>query len=1395
MRTTSFLAVMIGVIVLCPVAEAQTPTTLQATDPVVPPTSPADFVWPEAIVFVDDDCSLYRENSPRGDTALDSLHVMIFNPRRSRAFSEHDLPAPMKVGHKLMMLKPARPGVQPQLLLDAGRGALGSPSVSFDGKSILVSMAPEGASFFHLYRLSPDGGEVQQLTHGPFHDIDPAELPDGRIVFTSTRIGTFEEYHAPPSRSLFVMDADGRNIRPLTHTIIHDNEPEVLADGRIVFIRSDNFFDRGKVETRLHAVHPDGAGGQNVFSLESGPEYGNRLRAYLCGSPAPMPDGRLAFLSGSGISIGRPGHRQQLEHLPVAAGDVAALPDGRLLCTTVEKNGYRKIQVLDPDRRPPALTTLYESPNSALHSPVYLGPMPRPPQLPRQHDPPKANDVGTTGFLFCQNARFTKNTTAGWPHVRAIRVLAAEGLTTRSGHSYIVHSGSDVTELGTVPLAPDGSFHIEVPADTAIALQAVDADGRSELNEMSWIYVRPGETRSCLGCHESSQVAPQRSRAPTMALQTPPLKLLPYGQPHRFRGNNAAVTGLMELQFDRFREVAGINRYSDTADPRAAGAKEVATLLAHLRGDDTGLKISSAQRLSIFREPSAAVALAECLKDKSREVRTAAAIALSTCGTRESIPPLLVALSDPDSLVAQSAIMALENLTGHVDDFDAFAKHDQRKLQAAAWRKWIADTNWQAIEADLIHRLESGDREKARRAAVALGHIGGDSARSALRQYVSRHRAAAAENRLCYRGDDTRFNSLSKANPRSLQAATRALGYLKDERAVAMLTNTIGGHSNPETGNLFLAEAAVEALGRIGTPAAEEALIAAFADLQDYPKYTSWYGDHSALMACHASPVHYFIIEALDAMGSTQTRQIVPHLIHSVPIDPDRALLLENDDYEKLVGRVIRRGGAEAAVVETCLAILGDSQATADKEIQQAISHIHRCWAGHPGAENRAAQILSLVCRDRKYEPQIRAALDRYRKKVNTIPRVFNSGIPIVQQLPVKNWVCFFLARSLGNLADRRSVDALIAILEQEPTEAAGGRPDPLGPGIHFLHNGLTPCWRAAVAWALGRIGDRRASAVLLSIVDDLENATDTRHAAAVALGRIADPASVETLRQLATDYPEVSTRRALLAAAGADVPVENATEPTGNKQAPAAGAGRRRVLIVTGEDYKGHRWQQTAPLLKAIIRKDRRLDVDVVNRVNFLRDPRLHEYDTIVMHFKNYDPKVPGRAGYDNLAKFVEQGGGLVVVHFSSGAFQEFKSDFAKLAGRVWNPKFRDHDRYGKFTVEMTDDVHPITHGLRPFETTDELYTCLDGKTPITVLAEARSAVDKKLYPMAFVLNYGKGRVFHTSLGHDVAALAAPGTAELIRRGTAWTAGLEPGHETVSPKKSNKPRLTGDRR
>ncbi len=218
--------------------------------------------------------------------------------------------------------------------------------------------------------------------------------------------------------------------------------------------------------------------------------------------------------------------------------------------------------------------------------------------------------------------------------------------------------------------------------------------------------------------------------------------------------------------------------------------------------------------------------------------------------------------------------------------------------------------------------------------------------------------------------------------------------------------------------------------------------------------------------------------------------------------------------------------------------------------------------------------------------------------------------------------------------------------------------------------------------------------------------------------------------------------------------------------------AKRTRIALVTGEDYAGHHWQKTTPELEKILAGDSRLEVSRIECPNFLASPLLGYYDAVVFHFKDIKLK-PDPAALEGLKRFVSEGGGLALVHFACGAFQN-QPAFVEVAGRVWNPKLRGHDPRGPFEVRIADDAHPVVAGMKKFETTDELYTCLEGKTGIRVLAEAVSKVDKKTYPMAFVLSHGKGRVFHSVLGHDVKAFEAPAVRELYHRGVVWSAGLE---------------------
>jgi uncharacterized protein len=229
------------------------------------------------------------------------------------------------------------------------------------------------------------------------------------------------------------------------------------------------------------------------------------------------------------------------------------------------------------------------------------------------------------------------------------------------------------------------------------------------------------------------------------------------------------------------------------------------------------------------------------------------------------------------------------------------------------------------------------------------------------------------------------------------------------------------------------------------------------------------------------------------------------------------------------------------------------------------------------------------------------------------------------------------------------------------------------------------------------------------------------------------------------------------------------------------------RVLLVTGIDYPGHLWKQTAPLLATALRQDARLDVFTVEDPNFLDSAAIQKYDLILLHFQNWEQPGPGQRARENLRRFVEGGKGVALVHFACGAWHGEWPEFANLAGRAWfgpnpGPGERQHDPYGPFRVEFPKSDHRVVRGMTDFDTQDELYTCLEGDHPIEVVAQAKSKLDGKYYPMAFVSNYGRGRSFLCTLGHDVKALRTPGVQELYRRGCAWAAGLDPVAKDAKP-------------
>lgn len=227
----------------------------------------------------------------------------------------------------------------------------------------------------------------------------------------------------------------------------------------------------------------------------------------------------------------------------------------------------------------------------------------------------------------------------------------------------------------------------------------------------------------------------------------------------------------------------------------------------------------------------------------------------------------------------------------------------------------------------------------------------------------------------------------------------------------------------------------------------------------------------------------------------------------------------------------------------------------------------------------------------------------------------------------------------------------------------------------------------------------------------------------------------------------------------------------------------RFKALILTGHNHPAHDWRATTAALILALEQDPRAIVHVTENMEDLATDKLNAYDLLVMNYNNWDRPGLSEAAKANLVKYLNAGGGLAVIHFANGAFNPTlpnkDSDWpeyrTKIVRRAWmaGEGRSGHDSYGPFLVEITSVKHPITAGLQPFDTIDELYFRQEGELPIQALATSRSKVTGKDEPMAWAYDYGNGRIFQTVLGHaDVSTRKA---AALIRRGSVWAGTRNP--------------------
>ncbi len=485
-------------------------------------------------------------------------------------------------GDNIYTLTPPGPDGTLRNLTNLTDGAVQGLEVSPDGKRLLFAMRRDAdTDGFHIYEMNVDGTHLRRITHGDCNDVDPAYLPDGRIAFCSDRDGTREFHLQERARTLYVVGADGSDPRQVSFNPNQDYEPLVLRDGSIAYASyrfygqdgSGSVYSRrgsgsgiARIETHLRTIRPDATGDRHLYGTRRGLFYLPvfvRMRPDSIEPQIPylepererlgvvvahhrqMPDGRLICVTPAGLTlVDLTRHPLDCE-IPVFPEAIAVaegldsrnpvgwyttpypVDDDTILVSRAPfysrtANGYG-ICLVDPDSR--KHTIVYDDPDSAEVGAVPLVASTAPPRgrgsETRRASAPTANAGGNetpeTGEIFVYSV-FQSDLKFNRKAVRYLRVAVAEQV----GLSMNANSGFRSRVIGTIPIEPDGSVRVEVPANTPLHLALLDIDENVLIRETAFNVVGPGEVLSCVGCHESMALAPPPSARRPLALANAP---------------------------------------------------------------------------------------------------------------------------------------------------------------------------------------------------------------------------------------------------------------------------------------------------------------------------------------------------------------------------------------------------------------------------------------------------------------------------------------------------------------------------------------------------------------------------------------------------------------------------------------------------------------------------------------------------------------------------------------------------------------------------------------------------------------------------------------------------------------------------------------------------------
>ena len=464
--------------------------------------------------------------------------------------------------NRIAVLSPVRPTgeVRPLFQPDGGR-FVGDVDLDFDARKLLFSM-PGDNGCWQVFEMAADGGKPQPLPLINEPDVgnyDACYLPDGNVIFGSTAAFTGVPCVLGTSHvaNLFRLERKTGAIRRLTFDQDHNWCPTVMNDGRLLYLRWE-YTDLPHAFARiLFHMNPDGTDQKEYYGSGSYwpnamfyarpiPGSATKFVAVVGGHHGEARTGELVLfdtaqgrLEAEGAIQRIPGRGKKVEpiikdHLVDASFPKYLHPwplSDKYFLVSAKPTPGSKWGIYLADAFDNLVLVKESADNNALLEPVPFRPRERPPVLPSKVQPARKDALVSILDIYSGPGL------AGVPRgtVKKLRVFTYHfGYYNMGGHVNRVGLDGpwDVKRvMGTVPVEADGSALFRVPANTPISVQPLDANGQALQLMRSWMTAMPGETLSCVGCHDRQNSTPPVAKG--LALSKAPAEITPWYGPER----------------------------------------------------------------------------------------------------------------------------------------------------------------------------------------------------------------------------------------------------------------------------------------------------------------------------------------------------------------------------------------------------------------------------------------------------------------------------------------------------------------------------------------------------------------------------------------------------------------------------------------------------------------------------------------------------------------------------------------------------------------------------------------------------------------------------------------------------------------------------------------------